>query len=196
MKKDGANQELCDIIKEKLMPKSSKQSADVISKLGGKDKITEEFELSDNVKQSIETTSKKVKKTTIGQLAQNDENNKKKLVRREQNRQANRLKEKLAQALYTEDETGLEDQNQLEMLFLLNELGKKNEEAQKVTNRVNEKKKQTSKELQYYEMKDGTKVFDETRDGNPDLTKKLRRLETRIHGPEVDVLDLINYLGR
>lgn len=178
------------------MPKSSKQSADVISKLGGKDKITEEFELSDNVKQSIETTSKKVKKTTIGQLAQNDENNKKKLVRREQNRQANRLKEKLAQALYTEDETGLEDQNQLEMLFLLNELGKKNEEAQKVTNRVNEKKKQTSKELQYYEMKDGTKVFDETRDGNPDLTKKLRRLETRIHGPEVDVLDLINYLGR
>lgn len=178
------------------MPESSKKSADVISQLGGKDKITEEFKLSDNVKQSIQKVSGKVKKTNISKLAGEDANNKKRLIQKEQNRQSNELKEKLARALYIEDETGLEDQNQLEMLFLLNELGKKNEEAQKVSSRVNEKKENTSRELQYYEMKDGSKVFDETRDGNQDLTKKLRRLETRIHGPEIDVLDLINHIGR
>lgn len=188
------------------MPESSKKSADVISKLGGDDKITEEFELSDNVKQSIQKVSGKVKKTNISQLDNENENSKNRLIQKEQNRQSNELKEKLARALYIEDKTGLEGQNQLEMLFLLNELGKKNEEAQKVTTRVNEKKENTSKELQYYEMKDGSKVFDETRDGskrydntkdgNPDLTKKLRRLETRIHGPEIDVLDLINHIGK
>lgn len=178
------------------MSESSKKSADVISQLGGKDKITEEFKLSDNVKQSIQKVSRKVKKTNISKLAGEDANNKKRLIQKEQTRQSNELKEKLARALYIEDETRLEDQNQLEMLFLLNELGKKNEEAQKVTSRVNEKKKNTSKELQYYEMKDGSKVFDEARDGNQDLTKKLRRLETRIHGPEIDVLDLINHIGK
>lgn len=161
------------------MSKSSKQSADVISKMTGKDKITEDFELSDNVKKSIEKVTGNVKRTKASEAASNT---KKKLVERQVNRKSNELKSKLTEALYTEDETSLQEKEQLEMLFVLQELGKKNEEAQKVTNKVNNKKYQTQKELQQYE----------TKDGNPDLSEKLKRLETRIHGPEVDVLDLIN----
>ena len=59
---DEAKEEIYDMVKDKLMPTSSKKSAVVIEKLLGKDKLKEEFELPEDVKISVEENIKKVKK--------------------------------------------------------------------------------------------------------------------------------------
>ena len=61
---EKAKQEIYDIIKDKLMPDSSKKSASVIEKLTGKDKLKEDFELPEDIEELIEENIKKVKKTT------------------------------------------------------------------------------------------------------------------------------------
>ncbi len=59
---DEAKEEIYNIMKGKLMPESSKESASVIAKLTGKDKIKEEFELPEDVKNMVGENIKKVKK--------------------------------------------------------------------------------------------------------------------------------------
>ncbi len=61
---EDAKREIYNIMKDKLMPKVSKDSASVIEKLIGKNKIKEEFELSEEIKQAVEENIKKVRKTT------------------------------------------------------------------------------------------------------------------------------------
>lgn len=57
-----AKQEIYNRLKDKLMPNSSKKSASVIEKLTGRDKIKEDFELPEEIKESVEENIKKVKK--------------------------------------------------------------------------------------------------------------------------------------
>lgn len=59
---EEAKQEIYNRLKDKLMPNSSKKSASVIEKLTGKDKIKEDFELPEEIKESVEENIKKVKK--------------------------------------------------------------------------------------------------------------------------------------
>lgn len=173
------------------MPQASKQSASVISKISGTDSITQNFQLSNSVEDTVQRVIKKVKKTTTSKLiAGSGGTTKKKLVKRQTRKKSNELRDKLAQALYTGDKTSL-DEKQLEMLLLLQELGEKNEEAQKVSTKSNKKKSKTLNELQYYEQKSGRSTT-----SGVNSTQRLKGLETQIHGPEIDILDLISQIGK
>lgn len=195
LKKDEAKQGIYDIIIEKLMSAASKSSARVISQLTGKDKMKEEFELSDSIKQNVEKTSKKVKVINKADFEE-DEIDKKKLIHRETNRLVNQTKDKLEQAIYTGDDENLDDERELKMLFYLSEIGRQNEKAQKAGEKKSEiRKEKTIDELKYYQRKDGSKRYDQSNDGNKDLSEKLKNLETRVHGPSADVIDLINRVG-
>lgn len=195
LKKDEAKQGIYDIIIEKLMSVASKSSARVISQLTGKDKMKEEFELSDSIKQNVEKTSKKVKVINKADFEE-DKIDKKKLIHRETNRLVNQTKDKLEQAIYTGDDENLDDERELKMLFYLSEIGRQNEKAQKAGEKKSEiRKEKTIDELKYYQRKDGSKRYDQSNDGNKDLSEKLKNLETRVHGPSADVIDLINRVG-
>jgi len=59
---EEAKQTIYDMIKDKIMPDSSKESASVIEKLTGRNRVKEEFELSEDIEKSLEENIKKVKK--------------------------------------------------------------------------------------------------------------------------------------
>ncbi len=62
MQTEEAKQTIFDMIKDKIMPDSSKESASVIEKLTGRNRVKEEFELSEDIEKSLEENIKKVKK--------------------------------------------------------------------------------------------------------------------------------------
>ena len=77
-----------------------------------------------------------------------------------------------------------------------------NKEAEKAGDKTakKERKKQTSAEMNYYIQKDGSKRFNtskdgskkaDEKDGSKDLSKLIKDLETRLHGPH-DVIDFLN----
>ncbi len=183
LKTKGAQEAIYDIIKEKLMPKSSKESNSVIEKLTGKNKVKEDFELSEETKQNIEEEISKVKKVKKQDLMKNISKEKKQnIVRRELSTRLNQTKDKLENALYTEDDSNLE-QKELDLLFLLSNL--KNQNAKLDEMGIKTQNKTTTPKVIYSQQSDGSKRFDPSKDGS-------RRLETKMHGPAVDIIDLIN----
>lgn len=119
------------------------------------------------------------------------------LIAREVNTQANHMKNKIEQALYTEDSSEL-TQEEFENLFSpLAKIGRRNEQLEEMGVKVEAKRnKKTEDKLKYYNQKDGSKRFDESKDGSLRVQREIRELDTRIHGPAVDVMDLINNIKR
>ena len=57
------------------------------------------------------------------------------------------------------------------------------------------KNKNTAEKLKYYQQNDGSRRFDESKDGSLKVQREIRELDTKIHGT-VDVIDLINNMGK
>ena len=195
----------------KLMPKSSKQSYNVIKKLTGNSEIDKEFELPEEVKQTVQENIKKVKKIKKEDLQISD-NLKEQLVQREVNRRTNQTKNKLEKAVYTEDSKELTTE-ELNMLFILTDLENKNAKLDQVGLTIDKQKSEkTDKKLKYYQMNDGSKNYDSSKDGSVkyDQSKdgsvriniskeqmlkeqrEKRELEGKIYGSAVDIIELIN----
>lgn len=205
---EEAQQAIFDLIKGKLMSKASKESASVIEKLMGQDKVKEDFELSEDIKNSVEENIKRVKKVKKEELTKQAKNEGKEiLVEREVNRKLNETKYKLEKALYTQKESDLQEK-ELELLFILSNLGDKNAQLDKMGVKVENRKKnrETAEKLNYYEQndgskkfnesKDGSRRFDESRDGSKRVSSDISDLDVKIHGPVVDIIDLINNVSK
>lgn len=198
LKNSDAKAEIYDIIKERLMSDDSKSSADVIAKISGKDKLKAQTKISDEMIELVGKMPGKVKKHKLSK----GEKQLEKLVQRETTRKINETKARLEEGLYT-GEKNLNNDRELEMLFTLTEIGRQNKEAEKAGDKSarKERKKQTAAEMDYYMKKDGSKKFNSSRDGsrsfdkqndgNRDISKVVKDLETRIHGPQ-DIVDFIN----
>ena len=129
------------------------------------------------------------------------------LVEREVNRKLNETKYKLEKALYTQKESDLQEK-ELELLFILSNLGDKNAQLDKMGVKVENRKKnrETAEKLNYYEQndgskkfnesKDGSRRFDESRDGSKRVSSDISDLDVKIHGPVVDIIDLINNVSK
>ena len=209
LKNDETKQEIYDIIKEKIMSNTSKSSANVISQLTGQDRLKEEMELSEGIKQKVDNTPKKVKKKSIVKLTAEKGMTKEKLIQRETNRRINETKNKLESAVYEEEDTvDMEDEAQLKLLLLLSEIGEQNLRAEKVGEKASQKRKEkTFDEMMYHqEIKQRKQEktseygnFQTSRQYKPnqveEISKKMKNLETAVHGPAIDVIDLINKVG-
>lgn len=209
LKTNDAKQEIYDIIKEKMMSETSKESAQVIKNITGSDIIKNDFELNNSILTNVDQISKKVKKFNVNDF---NINNKEKLIERQVNREINDTKNQFEKVMYTDDDEVTVDENALNALFLLSKIGQQNFKAEKVGDKRNYKKKDTKAMLNYYQLfmpnkkidnvNDGSKKFDNTKDGsrrvnqnmdgNQDLTKKIKQTETRVHGYSKDVIELIN----
>ncbi len=55
--------------------------------------------------------------------------------------------------------------------------------------------KKTAEMLKYYNQKDGSKRFDESKDGSLRVEREVRELDTRIHGT-VDVINLLHNMHK
>ncbi len=195
--------EIYNLVKEKIMTNDSKKSADVIKKISGQDKKKQVVQLSDYMKEAVETDIKKVKKVDLADKSKDKET----LVEHETNRKMNQTKNKLEEALCADTVENIEDNSTLEMLFALSRIGENNREAVEV---LGKKRKQTKKAqletLEFYQdgsrkldkNKDGSRKFDETKDGSRRLAEeyfmesKKEALEKRLFGPSQNVIDLIN----
>lgn len=187
LKNDQAKEDMLEIIKNKLMPDSMKKTAEVVAKMTGQDSVTENFEVSDNVKQILENKTKKVKKIKKTDLA--DENvSKKKLVERQVNKELNESKQRLETAMYTDDDDSLSNEDELKLKFLLSQIGDRNIEKEKIKQEFKPIRNETKEKMQYF---NGATA--EMMESNRDLTDELRYIESKVHGPAVDVIDLINY---
>ncbi len=121
---------------------------------------------------------------------------KKKLVAREVRRKTNMTKDKLEQALYTEDGSHLTQEEFEKLLSPLSSLKNQNAKLNEMGVKVEVKRnKKTEEKLKYYAQKDGSKRFDESKDGSLRVQKEARDLNSRIHGV-VDVIDLMNHTGK
>ncbi len=196
-------EEIFNIIKDKLMSEDSKKSADVIRKISGQDKSRDEIELSDYMKDTVEDDIKKIKKVNL----LNNSKDREKLIEHQTNRNINRTKNSLEQALCADTLDNINDEGTLELLFALSKIGSNNREAVEVHGKKKtETKKEQLETLEFYQdggrkidsSKDGSRRFDETKDGSQRLSEryfvesKKKALEKRLFGPEQNVIDLIN----
>lgn len=115
---------------------------------------------------------------------------------REVRRQTNVTKDKLEHALYTEDSSQLTQEEFEKLLSPLSSLKSQNAKLNEMGVKVEAKKnKKTEEKLKYYAQKDGSKRFDESKDGSLRVQAEARELNSKIHGV-VDVIDLINNMGK
>lgn len=157
LKEEDTKQEIYDIIKDKMMPESSKQSASVIDQIKGNNgeqtnsseqtnngeqgSIRDEFQLSAGIINIVDVISKRVKKTNISEIKDTiTEEDKVVLQEREVTRKMNEAKDDLERMVSSEemidfedtDTLSQEDEEQLKLLFLLSEINSQNEELDKV----------------------------------------------------------------
>jgi len=181
LKSPVAEEQIYEILQEKYMSEDSKKTRDVLKELGANQE-QEEYDFPTNMVNKVVEALKKVKKTTSTQLFDEaSETEKSRLVERQVNREMNELKSRLEEAVYTEDDTLLEEENQLEMLFLLSEMKKQNEEAEKYGKQA-EVKIGLEEKLEYYKQKDTAREF----------AYEIEDVETKVHGSVIDVIELIN----
>lgn len=119
------------------------------------------------------------------------------------NRKTNETKEKLEEALYTEDENMHLDNKQLELLATLSEIKRQNEKLDEMSVRVETRQeKKTREKLLYYSEKnekiarDNRGRIDMSKDGSLRVEREIRELDSKIHGSAVDVIELINNVGK
>lgn len=195
--------EIYDLVKDKIMSEDSKKSADVIKRISGQDKKKQVVDLSQAIKETIESDIKNVKKVDISDSSKDKET----LVEHETNRKMNQTKNKLEEALCADTVENIKDNSTLEMLFALSRIGENNYEAVEVLGKKRGKAKKAQLEtLEFYQdgsrrldkNKDGSRKFDETKDGSKRLAEeyfmesKKEALEKRLFGPSQNVMDLIN----
>ena len=83
-------------------------------------------------------------------------------------------------------------------MLLLTNLGEQNGKLDKMGIRTEvNKSEQIAAKLNYYEQNDGSKRFDSSKDGSRRVDEdKIQELNTKNHGPAVDIIDLINNVGK
>lgn len=199
LKNDSAKNEIYDTIKENLMTESTKQSAKVIMNLTGKNKAKEEIKLSQNIITSVDNQIDNIKKTTKATLTNNA--NKDKLIEKQVNRETNQIKQKLEEAVYTDNQDILDTinnneniaQKQLELLMLLNSLKNMNKQAEELGPYITIKSKEkTKKKYQYYT---NTNFKSYSQKQKVEANSRLSELDIEMEGPVANIVDLINNIG-
>lgn len=185
--------EIYDIIKEKMMSESSKSSGDVIASLTGKNKVKDAVEISDTIKELVDSTASSVRTHDLLKTEDSETSSElmDKLVERDTTRKINSVKtslekavhtgeedlelalyteqERTSESLYTKDGRVNEDaQRRLELLFDLKGLEEQNKAAEKAGRKSNRKgsKERIAAKLEYYAMEDGSRKFDSSKDGS------------------------------
>lgn len=188
---DEAKEGIFDIIKDKMLSETSKQSAEVIRQISGRDKKKDEIELSDFIKQAVEQGTGNVAEVQVTEANQD----KKKLEERQTNRRTNRMKANIEKAICADSTVVLENKKQLELAFLISELGKTNVEAE----RLGKKSKgitdeQRAKIENYQEIgHDGALVFDRQKDGSRKWNPSKDGSQKVVDQIKVDALGKIMY---
>lgn len=195
------------MIKNKMLSEDSKKAAEVIQRISGRDKVREAIQLSDFMKQAVDEVTDNVQEANV-----TGAQNRKKLEERESNRKINEVKMKLEEAICTDDSQNIQNEKQLEMLFLLSELGQKNVKAEQLAKKPTKIPIEVRNKVEDYQQKyrqtmtdgstrlnrnrDGSRRWDENRDGSQKVMDdiKINGLAKILYGPSQNIIDLINYV--
>lgn len=131
------NDKIKDMVIQKMLSNSSKQSASVIQQISGQNILQNSINLSDSIKYKITEKPKKIRKISSSEISSEiHAKGKKKLLDRQVTRKSNEVKQEMSEAISTDDQTTQMSSSQIEMMMILNELTRQNEEMQKIKHTV------------------------------------------------------------